>query len=186
MMRPIGKPQTSVLNHFTPRHNPEYIRIIFNSGGSLRSGIESSLYHHVLNSAISLNIIMNRFISLASVVHATMFRLICCLFLRLNHLNSHSFRYAKTINRVIQIMTSLFMHFSPLLSLPLSLSRHLSKHFASSYVPSCNVLQKIVIFLKSWEFAARLIENQPSGEVVTARTIATKTSMGSTRTASLK
>ena len=33
---PIG-PETSVLNHLTPRNNPEYWRIQFNRGESLRS-----------------------------------------------------------------------------------------------------------------------------------------------------
>jgi hypothetical protein len=35
-MGPIGSPETSVLNQFTPRNNPEDGRIQFNSSGSLR------------------------------------------------------------------------------------------------------------------------------------------------------
>jgi hypothetical protein len=39
-MRPIGHPETSVLNHPTLRNNPEDGRIQFNHGGSIQSHIK--------------------------------------------------------------------------------------------------------------------------------------------------
>jgi hypothetical protein len=36
-MGPIGGSETSVLNHVTPRNNPEDVKIQFHRGGSLRS-----------------------------------------------------------------------------------------------------------------------------------------------------
>jgi hypothetical protein len=36
-MGPIGSPENSASKHLAPRKNPEYVRIQFNGGGSLRS-----------------------------------------------------------------------------------------------------------------------------------------------------
>jgi hypothetical protein len=50
-MRPIGSPETSVLNQRTVRNNPEDGRIHFNRGESLPSRVVQWLYRNKMNQA---------------------------------------------------------------------------------------------------------------------------------------